>query len=103
MEKTDSYINAQVVRVSKATGKPVRKYTKRDIAYWNARMNGSTVSESKPIEVVVDPVITELQTLCTDEEIQGIIDLKKKIARLSNWWRFTQKPNRRLTKVTLGY
>ena len=27
--------------------------------------------------MVVDPVIAELQTLYTEEEIQGIIDLKK--------------------------
>ena len=40
-------------------------------------MNGPTVPESEPIEVVVDPVIAELQTLYTEEEIQGIIDLKK--------------------------
>lgn len=77
MGKSDSYINAQGVRISKATGKPVKKYTKRDTAYWNTRMNGPTVPESEPIEVVVDPVIAELQTLYTEEEIQGIIDLKK--------------------------
>lgn len=41
-------IHAQGVRISKATGKPVKKYTKRDTAYWN----GPTVSESKPIEPV---------------------------------------------------
>lgn len=40
-------------------------------------MNGPTVPESDPIGVVVDPVIAELQTLYTKEEIQGIIDLKK--------------------------
>lgn len=77
MGKSDWYINAQGVRISKATGKPVKKYTKRDTAYWNARMNGPTVPKSEPIEVVVDPVIAELQTLYTEEEIQGIIDLKK--------------------------
>lgn len=65
------------VRISKATGKPVKKYTKRDTAYWNARMNGSTVSESEPIEVVVDPVIAKLQSLYTEEEIKGIIGLKE--------------------------
>lgn len=32
MGKSDSYINAQGVRISKATGKPVKKYTKRDTA-----------------------------------------------------------------------
>ena len=36
------------------------------------------MSESEPVEVVVDPVIAELQTLYTEEEIQGIIDLKKR-------------------------
>lgn len=77
MGKGDSYINARGVRISKATGKPVKKYTKRDTAYWNARMNGYTVPESEPGGVVADPVIAELQTLYTEEEIQGIIDLKK--------------------------
>lgn len=74
MGKSDSYINAQGVRISKATGKPVKKYTKRDTAYWNARMN---MSESEPIEVVVDPVIAKLQSLYTEEEIKGIIGLKE--------------------------
>lgn len=77
MGKSDSYINAQGVRISKATGKPVKKYTKRDTAYWNARMNGPSVSESEPIEVVVDPVIAKLQSLYTEEEIKGIIGLKE--------------------------
>ena len=74
MGKSDWYINAQGVRISKATGKPVKKYTKRDTAYWNARMN---MSESEPIEVVVDPVIAKLQSLYTEEEIKGIIGLKE--------------------------
>ena len=74
MGKGDSYINAQGVRISKATGKPVKTYTKRDTAYWNARMN---MSESEPIEVVVDPVIAKLQSLYTEEEIKGIIGLKE--------------------------
>lgn len=40
-------------------------------------MNGPTVPESEPVEVVVDPVMAEFQTLYTEEEIRGIIDLKK--------------------------
>lgn len=77
MGKYDSYVNAEGIRISKATGKPVKKYTKRNAEYWAARMNGSTVSEGEPIEVVVDPVIAKLQSLYTEEEIKGIIGLKE--------------------------
>lgn len=46
MGKSDSYINVRGgVRISKATGKPVKKYTKT--AYRNARMNGPTVPEKR--------------------------------------------------------
>ena len=77
MAKYDSYVNAEGIRISKATGKPVKKYRKLNREYWNARMNGSTVSEGEPIEVVVDPVIAKLQSLYTEDEIKGIIGLKE--------------------------
>lgn len=65
-------------------------------------MNGSTVPESEPIEVAVDPVIAELQTLYTEEEIQGIIDLKKDSAPIE-LVEIHAKAKQRLTKVTRAF
>ena len=42
MGKYDSYVNAEGVRISKATGKPLKKYNKVNKAYWAAR-EGKTV------------------------------------------------------------
>ena len=36
MGKYDSYVNADGIRISKATGKPVKKYRKLNKEYWAA-------------------------------------------------------------------
>ena len=74
MGKYDSYVNAEGIRISKATGKPVKKYRKLNTEYWAAREGERpTVIASQE----VDPVIAKLQSLYTDEEIKGIIGLKE--------------------------
>lgn len=77
MGKYDSYVNAEGVRISKATGKPLKKYNKVNKAYWAAREGKTVAGVQQPIEVVVDPVIAKLQSLYTEEEIKGIIGLKE--------------------------
>lgn len=76
MGKSDSYIDANGVRISKATGKPLKKYNKVNKAYWAAR-EGKTVVDVQQPTVEVDPVIAKLQSLYTEEEIKGIIGLKE--------------------------
>ena len=75
MGKYDSYVNAEGVRISKATGKPLMKYNKVNTAYWAAREGKAVVGVQQPT-VEVDPVIAKLQSLYTEEEIKGIIGLK---------------------------
>ena len=77
MGKYDSYVNAEGVRISKATGEPLKKYNKVNKAYWAAREGKAVVEVQQPIEVVVDPVIAKLQSLYTEDEIKGIIGLKE--------------------------
>lgn len=74
MGKYDSYLNAKGVRISKMTGKPVKAYTKRNKEYWSAR-EGEMPDRIASREI--NPVIEELQRLYTDEEIKGIVSLKK--------------------------
>lgn len=77
MGKYDSYINAEGIRISKATGKPVKPYNKRNTAYWAAREGEQpTVIASQE----VSPIIEELKSLYSEEEIKGIIGLKKDAA-----------------------
>lgn len=84
MGKSDSYIDANGVRISKATGKPVKKYRKLNVEYWAAREGEKpTVIASQE----ADPIVSELKSLYSDEELKGIIGLKKKIQSLSSWWR----------------
>lgn len=74
MGKSDSYIDANGVRISKRTGKPVMPYHKRNREYWAAREGEvPDVIESQE----VDPIVSELKSLYTDEELKGIIGLKK--------------------------
>lgn len=74
MGKSDSFINADGVRISKRTGKPVLPYNKRNTEYWAKRESeGHTVTKSQEI----DPVLAELRSLYSDDEIKGIIGLKK--------------------------
>ena len=75
MGKYDSYLNAQGVRISKATGKPVKAYNKKNKVYWAMRERGEQPDRIKYQEI--NPVIAELQSLYTEEEIKGIISLKK--------------------------
>ena len=78
MGKSDSYINEKGVRISKATGRPVKMYTKRNKEYWDARMSGTfIVQNAQQPTVEANPLIEELQSLYSEEEIQGIIGLKK--------------------------
>lgn len=76
MGKYDSYVNAEGVRISKATGKPLKKYNKVNKAYWAAREGKAVVGVQQPT-VEVDPVIAKLQSLYTEDEIKGIIGLKE--------------------------
>ena len=76
MGKYDSYVNAEGVRISKATGKPLKKYNKVNKAYWAAREGKAVVAVQQPI-AKVDPVIAKLQSLYTEDEIKGIIGLKE--------------------------
>lgn len=74
MGKSDSYIDANGVRISKRTGKPVLPYHKRNREYWAAR-EGEVQDVIKSQEI--DPIVSELKSLYTDEELKGIIGLKK--------------------------
>ena len=56
MGKYDSYVNAEGVRISKATGEPLKKYNKVNKAYWAAREGKAVVEVQQPI-VEVDPII----------------------------------------------
>ena len=76
MGKSDSFINTLGVRISKATGKPLKKYNKVNKAYWAAREGKAGVEVQQPF-VEVDPVIAKLQSLYTEDEIKGIIGLKE--------------------------
>lgn len=79
MGKYDSYVNAEGVRISKATGKPLRKYNKVNGAYWAAREGKTVVGVQQPI-VEADPLIEELKSYYNEEELKGIIGLKKDAA-----------------------
>lgn len=74
MGKSDSYIDANGVRISKATGKPVKKYRKLNVEYWAAREGGQSAATPS---TEIDPVIAKLQSLYTEDEIKGIIGLKE--------------------------
>lgn len=74
MGKSDSYIDANGVRISKRTGKPVLPYNKRNREYWAAR-EGEVPDVIKSQEI--DPIVSELKSLYSDEELKGIIGLKK--------------------------
>lgn len=79
MGKYDSYVNAEGVRISKATGKPLKKYNKVNKAYWAAREGKAVVGVQQPI-VDADPLIEELKSYYNEEELKGIISLKKDAA-----------------------
>jgi predicted phosphodiesterase len=76
MGKYDSYVNAEGVRISKATGKPLKKYNKVNKAYWAAREGKTVVGVQQPI-AETDPLIEELKSYYNEEELKGIIGLKK--------------------------
>ena len=78
MGKYDSYLNAQGVRISKATGKPVKAYNKKNKVYWAMRERGGEQPDRIKYQEI-NPVIAELQSLYTEEEIKGIIGLKKDV------------------------
>ena len=99
MGKSDSYINEQGIRISKATGKPVAKYTKRNKQYWAERMGEAPKAEAaRTVEIVVDPLIAELQSLYSEEEIQGIIGLKKDSAPVE----LVEIPNKKKCELDEG-
>lgn len=79
MGKYDSYVNAEGVRISKATGKPLKKYNKVNKAYWAAR-EGKTVAGVQQPVAESDPLIEELKSYYNEEELKGIIGLKKDAA-----------------------
>ena len=49
MGKYDSYVNAEGVRISKATGKPLKKYNKVNKAYWAAREGKTVAGVQQPV------------------------------------------------------
>ena len=77
MGKYDSYVNAEGIRISKATGKPVRQYKKLNAKYWTMRED---ITPGCSPSQVVDPIFEELKSLYSDDEIKGIIGLKKDAA-----------------------
>lgn len=76
MGKYDSYVNAEGIRISKATGKPVKPYRKLNTEYWAECKGKALVGIQQPI-VDVDPLIEELKSYYNEEELKGIIGLKK--------------------------
>lgn len=99
MGKYDSYLNEQGIRISKATGKPVAKYTKRNRQYWAERMGEAPrAGAAQTVEIVVDPLIAELQSLYSEEEIQGIIGLKKDSAPVE----LVEIPNKKKCELDEG-
>nr|DAH65364.1 MAG TPA: DNA polymerase II small subunit [Caudoviricetes sp.] len=81
----EAYLNEQGVRISTVTGKPVRKYTKTSPIWGEKTVPTAQEQPQQPEvaqqpEVVIDPIISELQSLYTEEEIKGIINLKKDAA-----------------------
>lgn len=74
MGKYDSYVNAEGIRISKATGKPVKPYRKLNTEYWTMREDITVDCQPKQ---EVNPVIAKLQSLYTEEELKGIIGLKE--------------------------
>ena len=99
MGKSDSYINEKGVRISKATGRPVRMYTKRNREYWGARMSGTfIVQNAQQPTVEANPLIEELQSLYSEEEIQGIIGLKKDSAPVE----LVEIPNKKKSELDEG-
>lgn len=76
MGKYDSYVNEEGIRISKVTGKPLKKYNKVNKAYWAAREGKAVVAVQQPI-VEADPLIEELKSYYNEEELKGIIGLKK--------------------------
>lgn len=75
MGKYDSYVNAEGIRISKATGKTVRQYKKLNAEYWTMRED---ITPGCPPSQVADPIVEELKRLYSDDEIKGIIGLKKR-------------------------
>lgn len=77
MGKYDSYVNSDGIRISKATGKPVKKYRKLNKEYWTMR---ECITVDCPPKQETNPIIEELKSLYSEEEIKGIIGLKKDAA-----------------------
>ena len=67
----EAYLNEQGVRISTVTGKPVRKYNKTS-PIWGEKT-------AQP-QQEISPIIAELQNLYTEDELKGIIGLKKDAA-----------------------
>jgi hypothetical protein len=67
----EAYLNEQGVRISTVTGKPVRKYNKTS-PVWGEK---ATQPQQE-----ISPIIAELQSLYTEDELKGIIGLKKDAA-----------------------
>ena len=72
----EAYLNEQGVRISTVTGQPVRKYNKTS-PIWGEK-TVPTAQEQPQQEV--NPLIAELQSLYTEDELKGIIGLKKDAA-----------------------
>lgn len=100
MGKYDSYVNADGIRISKATGKPVLPYNKRNREYWAAREGEQpTIIASQE----VSPVIAKLQSLYTEEELKGIIGLKEDKGAFELINIVEKKPSQALTRETQVY
>ena len=97
--KGDAYINSNGERISVKTGKPVRKYSKKNKEFWTEHMGeASRAGAAQTVEIVVDPLIAELQSLYSEEEIQGIIGLKKDSAPVE----LVEIPNKKKCELDEG-
>lgn len=72
----EAYLNEQGVRISTVTGQPVRKYNKTS-PIWGEKT--AQIEQEQP-QQEVNPLIAELQSLYTEDELKGIIGLKKDAA-----------------------
>lgn len=79
MGKYGSYVNAEGAGISKATGKPLKKYNKANKAYRAAREGRTVAGVQQPV-VEADPLTEELKSYYNEEELKGIVGLKKDAA-----------------------
>ena len=77
----EAYLNEQGIRISTVTGKPVRKYNITS-PIWGEKTVPTEVEAEVQQQPTAeeDPIITQLKSLYTEDELKGIIGLKKDAA-----------------------